>query len=542
MALTLNLHPTFAGRSGPVLVVVADGVGIAEDNASNAVAQAETPTLDALLGSAFATQLAAHGTAVGLPTDDDMGNSEVGHNAIGAGRIFDQGAKLVNQTLEAETIFASDVWKGAVSHGCTGTMHFIGLHSDGNVHSHTDHLYQMVKRALSEGVRSICIHILLDGRDTPPRSALEYIDRTESFINEMNKAFDGDVRIGSGGGRMTITMDRYEADWGMVERGYNCHTHGIGRPFTSSKEAVETLYEESDLGDQYLESFVITDADGEPVGKIRDGDSVIVFNFRGDRSIEISQSFENEEFTAFDRGNHPNVFYAGMLQYDGDLLVPKNYLVDPPLIDRTMGEYLANMGVTSFAISETQKFGHVTYFWNGNRSGYINDKLETYVEIPSDNVPFDEAPIMKAQEITDATIELLRSGNYRYGRVNFANGDMVGHTGNLEAAITSIETVDECMRQLLETIDELEGILIYTSDHGNADQMFTETIDGERIPMTSHTLAPVPFVIYDPANKGEYDLTPPSDAGLSHIASTTLNLLGFKAPDDYQPSLIRFRI
>ena len=540
MALTLNLHPTFAGRSGPVLVVVADGVGIAEDNASNAVAQAETPTLDALLGSAFATQLAAHGTAVGLPTDDDMGNSEVGHNAIGAGRIFDQGAKLVNQTLEAETIFASDVWKGAVSHGCTGTMHFIGLHSDGNVHSHTDHLYQMVKRALSEGVRSICIHILLDGRDTPPRSALEYIDRTESFINEMNKAFDGDVRIGSGGGRMTITMDRYEADWGMVERGYNCHTHGIGRPFTSSKEAVETLYEESDLGDQYLESFVITDADGEPVGKIRDGDSVIVFNFRGDRSIEISQSFENEEFTAFDRGNHPNVFYAGMLQYDGDLLVPKNYLVDPPLIDRTMGEYLANMGVTSFAISETQKFGHVTYFWNGNRSGYINDKLETYVEIPSDNVPFDEAPIMKAQEITDATIELLRSGNYRYGRVNFANGDMVGHTGNLEAAITSIETVDECMRQLLETIDELEGILIYTSDHGNADQMFTETADGEQIPMTSHTLAPVPFVIHDPTNKNEYNLAPPANAGLSHIASTTLNLLGFQAPDDYQPSLIRF--
>ena len=540
MALSLNRHPIFSGRSGPVLIVVADGVGIAADTASNAVAQAETPTLDTLLGSAFSAQLAAHGTAVGLPTDDDMGNSEVGHNAIGAGRIFAQGAKLVNKALETETIYASNVWKEAVAHGRTGTMHFIGLHSDGNVHSHINHLYQMIKRALAEGVKSICIHVLLDGRDTPPRSALEYIDRTESFINEMNEAFDADIRIGSGGGRMTITLDRYEADWGMVERGYNCHTHGIGRPFTSAKQAVETLYEESDFGDQYLEPFVIVDETGEPVGKIQDGDSVIFFNFRGDRAIEISQAFEDEEFSAFDRGNHPNVFYAGILQYDGDLLVPKNYLVDPPLIERTMGEYLADMGVSSFAISETQKFGHVTYFWNGNRSGYINEELETYVKIPSDNVPFDEAPAMKAKEITDATIELLRSGNYRYGRVNYANGDMVGHTGNLDAAIAAIETIDECMRQLLETIDELGGILIYTSDHGNADQMFTENNEGERTSMTSHTLAPVPFVIHDPQNNNEYNLTPPADAGLSHIASTTLNLLGFQPPEDYQPSLLTF--
>ena len=336
-------------------------------------------------------------------------------------------------------------------------------------------------------------------------------------------------------------MDRYEADWEMIERGYNCHTHGIGRPFTSAKHAVETLYEESDLGDQYLEQFVIIDEAEEPVGKIHDGDAVIVFNFRGDRAIEISQAFENEEFEAFDRGNHPKVFYAGMLQYDGDLLVPKNYLVDPPLIDRTMGEYLAEMRVPSFAISETQKFGHVTYFWNGNRSGYINEEIETYIEIPSDNVPFDEAPAMKAQEITHATIELLRSGNFRYGRVNYANGDMVGHTGNLEAAITAMETVDDCVRQLLDAIEKLGGILIYTSDHGNADKMFTETSDGGRVPMTSHTLAPVPFVIHDPENQNEYDLNPPPDAGLSHIASTTLNLLGFQAPEDYQPSLLSFK-
>ena len=541
MTLSLDPHPIFAGRSGPVLIVVADGVGIAEDTASNAVAQAETPTLDKLLTSQFSTSLAAHGTAVGLPTDDDMGNSEVGHNAIGAGRIFAQGAKLVNKALEKKTLYTFDVWKEAIKHGIAGTLHFIGLHSDGNVHSHIDHLHQMISQAVVEGVNSICVHVLLDGRDTPPRSALDYLEKTEAFIETVNNASDVNVRIASGGGRMTITMDRYEADWDMVQRGYDCHTHGVGRAFNSAKTAVETLYSETDLGDQYLEPFVITDAEGEPVGKIQDGDSVVFFNFRGDRAIEISQAFEQAEFTAFDRGNHPKVFFAGMLQYDGDLQVPNNYLVDPPVIDRTMGEYLAEMNITSFAVSETQKFGHVTYFWNGNRSGYINEELETYVEIPSDNVPFDEAPAMKAREITDATIELMRTGEYRFGRINFANGDMVGHTGNIAAAMEAIETVDACMEKLVEVIEELGGVLIYTSDHGNADQMFIETADDETAVITSHSLAPVPFVIYDPLNKNEYDLTPPVDAGLSHIAATTLNLLGYQAPKGYQPSLIEFR-
>ena len=540
MTLSLDPHPVFPGRSGPVLVVVADGVGIAPDAPHNAVTQASTPTLDALLASDLSTQLAAHGTAVGLPTDDDMGNSEVGHNAIGAGRIFAQGAKLVNKALESGSIYSTDVWGEAISHGRSGTLHFIGLHSDGNVHSHINHLHQLMERAANDGVTRIRLHLLLDGRDTPPRSALEYIQRTESKITELTKSHEVDIQIASGGGRMTITMDRYEADWNMVQQGYNCHTHGIGRPFSSASEAIETLYNESDDGDQYLEPFVITDTDGQPVGTISDGEAVILFNFRGDRAIEISQAFEDAEFDKFHRGNAPNVYFAGMLQYDGDLLVPKQYLVDPPIIDRTMGEYLADSGVRSFAVSETQKFGHVTYFWNGNKSGYINDELENYIEIPSDNVAFDEAPAMKAQEITDATIALLRSGEYRYGRINFANGDMVGHTGNLEAAISAMETVDKCVQQLVDVIKELDGILIYTSDHGNADQMFTESGTGERIPMTSHTLAPVPFVIHDPQNSETYDLVPSDDAGLSHIASTTLNLLGYEAPLDYNPSLIRF--
>jgi 2,3-bisphosphoglycerate-independent phosphoglycerate mutase len=269
-----------------------------------------------------------------------------------------------------------------------------------------------------------------------------------------------------------------------------------------------------------------------------DGDALIMFNFRGDRAIEISQAYEDDDFTAFDRGDRPDVLYAGMLQYDGDALVPKRYLVDPPAIDRTMGEYLCAEGVPSFAVSETQKFGHVTYFWNGNRSGYIDESLETYVEVPSDNVEFNKTPGMKAREITDATIELLRSGRYRFGRINFANGDMVGHTGVLDATTEAMEAVDECMERLLRVIDELDGILIYTADHGNADIMFTELADGTRSPVTSHTLSPVPFVIYDPNFADDYELEPPDGAGLANIAATVFTLLGYLPPSDYEPALV----
>ncbi|MCU1358982.1 MAG: hypothetical protein JWN99_271, partial [Ilumatobacteraceae bacterium] len=436
MALSLQRHPSFPGRPGPLLLIIADGVGIAPPGPSNAVTEADTPTLDALLASPLSTSLLAHGVAVGLPSDDDMGNSEVGHNALGAGRIFAQGAKLVNKALADGSLFATEVWRTAVQHGREHTMHFIGLHSDGGVHSSNEQLYQLLEQAAREGVRRARVHILLDGRDVPARSALDYIAQTEQVLQKINEhgagAGDGppaDYRIASGGGRMTITMDRYQADWAMVKRGYDCHTHGIGRPFHSATEAVETMYAESDEGDQYLAAFVVVDGDGTPVGRMVDGDAVVFYNFRGDRAIEISQAYEvpDPDFTAFDRGVHPAVFFCGMLQYDGDALVPKHYLVDPPVIERTISEYLCAEHVRTFAISETQKYGHVTYFWNGNRSGYIDKALETYVEIPSDNVQFNTTPAMKVREITDRTIELLRSGRYAFGRLNFPSGDMVGH-------------------------------------------------------------------------------------------------------------------
>lgn len=555
--LSLRPHPSFTGRPGPLLVVVADGVGVAPSGASNAITEAATPTLDQLWSSALSTEIAAHGPAVGLPSDDDMGNSEVGHNALGAGRIFAQGAKLVNKAIETGAIFESDVWAEAIDHGRSGTLHLIGLHSDGGVHSSLEHLYALLRRAADEGVTSCAVHILHDGRDVDARSALRYIERTEAVLAEINAggASGGDAsdgasrsfRIASGGGRMTITMDRYEADWDMVEAGYLCHAHGEGPTFTSAAEAVDIMYGETDAGDQYLGRFVVADDDG-PVGVMHDGDAVVFFNFRGDRAIEISRAFEEDDFDVFDRTSSsgrpaPDVFYAGMLQYDGDALVPKRYLVAPPQIDRVIGQFLCAEGVRSFAISETQKYGHVTYFWNGNRSGYIDEQLEKYVEIPSDRIEFDKKPEMKVREITDETIDLLRSGEYRFGRLNFPSGDMVGHTGHLHATIEAMEVIDECVARLLDVIDELDGVLVFTADHGNADIMFTENADGERVPKTSHTLSPVPFTIHDPNYDGEYHMAagdPSPSHGLANVASTVFNLLGYEAPDDYQPSLITF--
>ncbi|MEM7093327.1 MAG: 2,3-bisphosphoglycerate-independent phosphoglycerate mutase [Actinomycetota bacterium] len=536
----LEPHPSFTKPEGPVVIVVADGVGDAPDAPSNAVTRASTPTIDRLRAGPLSTIIAAHGTAVGLPSDDDMGNSEVGHNAIGAGRIFAQGAKLVNQAIASGAMWESPTWKELVHHGRRGTLHLLGLHSDGNVHSHTDHLYAMLHQAAIEGVERCRLHILLDGRDVAARSAQIYIEATEKVLAAINADHGVDYRIASGGGRMTITMDRYGADWPMVERGWRCHTLGEARGFATAAHAVDAMYEESDKGDQYLDAFVIVDdIDGhdEPIGRMVDGDAVLLWNFRGDRAIEISQAYEaDEDIVGFDRGaDRPDVFFAGLLEYDGDLKVPANYLVDPPEIDATMGEHLAASGLRCFAVSETQKYGHVTFFWNGNRSGYLDEALETYVEIPSDTVPFDEAPEMKAAEITDTVIELIDSGDFDWGRINYANGDMVGHTGNLDATIASMEALDAALARLVEAVEARGGIVIFTADHGNADIMFTDK-NGERVPSTSHTTNPVPFVIHgaDPAVR----MADLGDPGLANIAATTMNLLGLVAPDDYEPSLV----
>lgn len=539
MPLHLEKLDSFEGRKGPVLLVIMDGVGIGKHDESDAVYLANTPNLDKLMEIKQKTFLKAHGPAVGLPTDDDMGNSEVGHNAMGAGRVFAQGAKLVNKSIETGKIFESDSWSKVVEKGAgNGTVHFIGLLSDGNVHSHIKQLFAMINKCAEEGVKKLRVHPLLDGRDVGEKSALEYIVPLQDLLAKLSAEKNYDYKIASGGGRMITTMDRYNADWSVVKRGWEAHVLGIGRKFKSAEEAVNTYYnEDPKITDQYLESFVIVDENEKPVGTIEDGDAVVFFNFRGDRAIEISRAFDEKEFNEFERQRVPDVFYTGIMEYDGDLHIPKNYLVQPPDIDRTVSEYLCAEGVTSFAISETQKFGHVTYFWNGNRSGYINEALEKYIEIPSDKIQFDKAPKMKAKEITDKTIELLKSGKYKFGRLNFPNGDMVGHSGIVEAAITAVESVDESLGRLIPVVKELEGILIVTADHGNADEMFTVK-NGKKSVKTAHTLNPVPFIIYDPNYNGEYKMADIKTPGLTNMAGTILNLLGYKNADGYDESLI----
>ena len=351
----------------PVVLVVMDGVGVSDKVEGNAVKNAYTPTLDELKATCPNITIKAHGTAVGLPSDSDMGNSEVGHNAIGCGQIYAQGAKLVNESIESGSIYQSETWKALIENAKGHTLHFLGLLSDGNVHSNISHLKAMITEAKKEGINRVRVHALMDGRDVPETSGLTYIEDIENLMNSLNDdTFD--ARIASGGGRMYITMDRYEANWEMVKRGWDTHVHGIGRHFHSAKEAIETYREELGVNDQDLHEFVIVDENDKPLGTIEDHDSVVLFNFRGDRAIEISKAFDEDDFDHFDRGVRPNVYYAGMLEYDGDLHIPNHYLVNPPSIKETMSEYLVKYGIKSYAISETQKYGHVTYFWNGNRS------------------------------------------------------------------------------------------------------------------------------------------------------------------------------
>ena len=543
-------RPIFSGPQGPVVLVIMDGVGIGVYPEGDAVRSALKPNLDWLREHALYSELKAHGTAVGLPSDEDMGNSEVGHNAIGCGRVYDQGAMLVNAAIASGAIFRGPVWR-SLTEPCLAkdaTLHFLGLFSDGNVHSHIDHLRAMLAQAHKQGVRRARIHILLDGRDVSETSALDYVDPFEAFLASLNADGRTDYRIASGGGRMAITMDRYNADWSMVQRGWQIHVLGRGPRFPSARAAIEAArLAKPGVIDQDLPGFVIAE-NGQPVGPIRDGDSVVFFNFRGDRAIEISRAFEDETMPEFDRGARPRVRYVGMMRYDGDLQIPKTFLVDPPAIDRTMGEYLARAGVRQLAISETQKFGHVTYFFNGNRSGKFDKGLEDYVEIKSDIVPFDQRPYMKAAEITDRVIEAMRCGTYKFIRLNYPNGDMVGHTGNYPATQVAVEMVDLCLGRLLPVLRETGGILVLSADHGNADDMYEHDKGSGKIKRdaatgrikvkTSHSLNPVPVVVYDPAGTAGARLSARKGLGIGSLAATCLRLLGFDPPEGYDPSVV----
>ena len=562
MNLILNKLFNYEGVKGPLLLIIMDGIGLyrgGDDGyPGNAIDIAKPENLLSLLkNEKIVTKLKAHGTAVGMPSDKDQGNSEVGHNAFGAGRIFAQGARLVGEAISTGRLFESETWKEIIGNSLNKKtpIHFIGLISDGNVHSNIAHLFALTGACDRAGVEEVYVHGLLDGRDVPPLSALRYFGDLEDYLWSIRAEAikSGKKRryfVASGGGRMVTTMDRYEADWSIVERGYNAHVLGEGPKFPDSLTAIRKLREEQRLDDQYLQHWVVHDPDDprKPLTEIRDGHNVILFNYRGDRTLEISRAFVEDDFRGFDRRYSPNIIYAGMLEYDADTLMPPKYLVEPPAFDRTVSEYLAKNGVTQYAISETQKFGHVTYFWNGNNSAKFDEKTEEWVEIKSDRVPFDQAPTMKAREITAETIQTLQSGKYKFLRLNFPNGDMVGHTGSLPAAVEAVKAVDEAVGSLVSVIDKLGGTVIITADHGNCEQMVevdkktgkpVQGAGGGYKPMTSHTLNPVPFLIHGP-DTDRYEINDKlKEPGLGNVAATILTLLGYEKPDDYLESIIR---
>ena len=545
----LEDHPKFP-KGKTIAMVVLDGWGEAHPDKYNCIHVAETPTMDSLKNGApeHWRLVRAHGPAVGLPTEDDMGNSEVGHNALGAGRIFAQGAKLVDLALASGKIFEGEGFSYIKECFATGTLHLIGLLSDGGVHSRLDQLQLLLKGASERGAKRIRVHILTDGRDVLDGSSVGFVETLEKDLADL-RAKGIDAQVASGGGRMYVTMDRYENDWNVVKRGWDAQVLGEApHKFKSALEAVKTLRQEPKANDQYLPPFVIVDDNGKAVGPIVDGDAVVTFNFRADRMVMIAKSLEYEDFDKFDRVRVPKIRYAGMLQYDGELKLPIHYLVTPPEIDRTSGEYLVHNGIRTFACSETVKFGHVTFFWNGNRSGYFNAELEEYVEIPSDvGITFNVQPKMKAIEIAEKARDAILSGKFDQVRVNIPNSDMVGHTGDIEATVVACKAADDAVKMILDAIEKVSGIYVVTADHGNAEDMVKRNKKGEPLLdksgniqiLTSHTLQPVPIAIggpgLDPRVRFRNDVP---DGGLANVAATVMNLHGFVAPSDYEPTLI----
>ncbi len=533
-----------------LLCIVLDGVGESSSAYGNAVLNARCPNLQKLRANHCFTTLAAHGHAVGLPETKDIGNSEVGHNAIGAGKIYDQGAKLVHNAIHTKKMFTTDLWKQIVEQTNTKetTLHFLGLLSDGNVHSHEAHLHAMLRQACLDGVKKVRVHILLDGRDVQEGSSLSYVEKLETVLAEVNQTTEMDYQIASGGGRMHMTMDRYEADWSMVERGWRAHVEGDAKSFSNAQSAIETFRDENpDLSDQYIPSFVIADNNG-PIGKVSDGDAFVLFNFRGDRAIEISLAFTDKNLQKFSKKRNPDVLYAGMMQYDGDLKIPNNFLVQPPKILGTLSEHLIEQKLKLFACSETQKYGHVTYFWNGNNSGYIDKKYENHIEILSDNIPFDQKPEMKATEITNSTIAEMAKSSFDFGRINFANGDMVGHTGNYAATIKAMEVMDIEIGRLITAAKKYGYCVAITADHGNADIMFEgkafdswkQDMDNLK-PKTAHTINPVPFYLYDPFERKFNLQGDHGKFGLGNLANCFLEVMGLQKSDSFMESFLEHK-
>ena len=522
------------GKTNRLLVIIMDGVGYCEKQAGNAVLAAPTPSLAFLRKHGVFTTLKAHGTWVGLPFDKDLGNSEVGHNTIGAGRVVEQGATLVNSALHDGSLFTGKTWKSLITNVCehNSTLHFIGLLSDGNVHAHQEHLHHLLTQAKIAKVRRVRVHALLDGRDVAAKSAEIYIERLQQHLSTLaSDTFD--AQIASCGGRMQITMDRYEANWEIVKRGWDMHVLGRARKFSSAVAGISALRQETGESDQFLPPFMIDTSSNTIVS----GDSVVFYNFRGDRAIQVSQAFTDADFSKFKREKFPDIFYVGMMEYDSDRKIPAHFLLEPPRIKDTVSEHLVNKGIRQFACSESQKFGHVTFFWNGNQSDYFDPKLEEYLEIPSDkDLRFERKPWMQALEITNATISRIENNSFDFARINFANGDMVGHTGDFNASVVAVATIDLMLGRIVGACRQHGVKLIVTADHGNCDEMFA---DADNTPKTSHTLNPVPFYFYDPQCPAHrYKLSTDKCMSLANVANTILSAMGMETYGNFRSAVL----
>ena len=515
---------------GPVVLAVLDGVGLAPDGPGNAVSKARTAWLGKAAREYLHVALDASGEAVGL-LPGQMGNSEVGHNTMGAGQVIKQGIARIEDAFKSGEVFKSNSWQEAMirlksedRENEPATLHFAGIFSDGGVHSHISHLEQMVAQAYKEGVRRIRVHAVFDGRDVPPRSEPRFIQRFEEFA----KRFDGaDIKIASGGGRMTTVADRYENDWSVVARGWDMMVNGeADYYFPTATEAIQTLRRiNPEVQDQYLPAFVVVDENEQPVGRVSKGDVMIYFDFRADRAIEIAQAFTYWDFPYFNRGDYTpdDVVFVGMTEYNSDTHVPEHRLVEPVTVGETLNRFLSEHGVSQLAVSETVKFGHITYYFDGNSYNKIDG--EESIQIDSYTEPFETRPWMRAAEITDTVVDKM--GDYKFVRLNFPGGDMVGHTADMEATIVAMEAIDLSLKRIAEKVDELGGCLVVVADHGNAEELLDE--NGQ--PKTSHTLNKVPCIIYDNTkNRSLYQLSGVSNPGLANLAATIAVLLGL---DDY---------
>ncbi len=503
-----------AAERKPVMLIILDGWGIRQESAGNAIALANTPYYDSLLSQYPYTLLGASGEDVGLPAGQ-MGNSEVGHLNIGAGRIVYQDFTRISKAIREGDFFQNETLLSAMDKvkGKETSLHLVGLLSDGGVHSHLSHLYALLEMAARRGLNRVYVHALLDGRDVPPANAREYIDALENKFLEL------------GLGAIATVMGRYYAmdrdkRWDRVEKAYQAMVFGEGLKATLASGAVARSYEAGET-DEFVQPTVIIKPTGEPVATIRDGDSVIFYNFRPDRAREITRAFVDREFSGFPRRRgFPKVFYVCLTQYDKTIDAPIAF--KPQVLTNTLGEYLSKQGLKQLRIAETEKYAHVTFFFNGGVEP--PNPGEERILVPSPKVAtYDLKPEMSAHEVTEAVLREIENDKFEVIILNFANPDMVGHTGVMEAAVQAVETIDACLARITGTVRKKKGLVLITADHGNVEQM-VDRKTGQ--PHTAHTTNPVPFICVDDRQPGAR-LRP---GRLEDIAPTVLNLLGLEIP------------